>query len=118
MKASELRIGNYVYRQSSKLIIDKSSVYQIENVNLQSSLKYDPIPLTKQWILDLGFKKIIESQYTLNTYEFYGFQIWDKFNDFSDVVYLTSQGETHLETVHHLQNLFFFLKGEELTVNN
>lgn len=61
MKANELRIGNYVYRQWDKMVKqqegERTSLYQIENVNLQSALKYDPIPLTEEWLTKLGFAK-------------------------------------------------------------
>lgn len=113
MEASQLRIGNYVYRQSSKLIVDKSSVYQIENVNIQSALKYAPIPLTEEWVLKLGFKnKTIYIKgiclYLVNEGMSGGFQDNEYgINEYVDIKY-----------VHQLQNLYFALTGEELTVNN
>ena len=127
MEAKQLRIGNYVYRQSSKLIVDKSSVYQIENVNLQSALKYDPIPLTKQWILDLGFikneiKQVIEVLDISENDKHLEFEITDEGLDLwisSDIMdealYFPLN---HIKYVHQLQNLYFALTGEELTVNN
>lgn len=57
MKANELRIGNYVHRQSGKMVVNRDDVYKIENVNLQSALKYEPIPLTEEWLLKFGFIK-------------------------------------------------------------
>lgn len=108
MKGNQLRIGNYVYRQSSKLIVDKSIVYQIENVNLQSALKYEPIPLTEEWLLKMGFvnfgKRWTHSNLSLDIIQGVGFYM--------------QYVRLEINYVHTLQNLYFAITGEELTVNN
>jgi hypothetical protein len=58
-----------------------------------------------------------ESEYTI-TYENEGFQLWDKKGDFSEILYLNNCEYVELKTVHELQNLFFALKGKELTINS
>jgi hypothetical protein len=59
---------------------------------------------------------MLESEYTLNTYEVDGFQLEDKNGDFSELFYLNYRESVDLKTVHELQNLFFALKGKELTL--
>jgi len=41
--------------------------------------------------------------------------LWDKKGDFSEILYLTNRESVELKTVYELQNLFFALKGKELT---
>lgn len=115
MKASELRIGNYVYRQSAKLIIDKSSVYQIENVNIQSALKYEPIPLTEEWFDKFGFNQMgmwkILKDVEFSIIKGYGLAL-------KSIDGYRRLNQNSIKYVHQLQNLFFALTGEELAVNN
>ena len=103
MKATELRIGNFVYRQNDKLVKQgqgqRNAIYKIENVNIQSASKYDPVPLTQEWkeklkntplfIDKIGFV-IFKNGYT------YSF-IWEDY-----------------PFLHQLQNLYFAISGEEL----
>ena len=116
MNAKELRIGNYVYAQSGKLVINRDSIYKIENINLQSAKKYEPIPLTEEWLLKFGFNKnnntFILNKYSSVTHEKTGFE--------SGFWYSNDESNAHcyrlkkIEFVHELQNLHFALTGEEL----
>lgn len=111
MDAKELRIGNYVYAQSGKLVVNRDSIYKVENVNIQSARKYEPIPLTEEWMLKFGFE---ESYWQASG----KFAHWikdgaDWFDgDLNCIVYYRV---TEIKYVHQLQNLYFALTGEELT---
>jgi len=118
MEANELRIGNYVEVENYKIIqlenIHPKGTEKEGEVYLISMLK--PIPLTEEWLLRFGFSPMSESEYTLNTYELYGFQLWNKNGDFSEIVFFARDKSIVIRTVHQLQNLYFVLCGEELTI--
>jgi hypothetical protein len=129
MKANELRIGNLVTESNIDVI-------SIEIADLQcikyGDTNYKPIPLTERWLLKFGFKKdevtsdsfyisIIEDCqyleiYPSNTEEdcFIGYITNDFINDSedgSDPIFLNE-----IKHVHRIQNLYFGLTGEELTI--
>lgn len=115
MDAKQLRIGNYVYAQSGKLVVNRDSIYKVENVNMQSARKYKPIPLTEEWLLRLGFDFVPdlhayadENHYIVpfhdGTFQFHPFCTNDE------------DCWKTLEYVHQLQNLYFALTGEELQI--
>ena len=87
-----------------------------------------PIQLTEQWLIDFGFEKIMH-KYSLNdsslTYHY-------ELNNNKDwMLYFLKDGRfafndskphkpqyLHNRFAHQLQNLYFALTGEELTLNN
>lgn len=135
MKPEELRIGNYVFpldQGGEKLDIAHkvtliSRTYVGVTFTTEVNRAYneiEPIPLTEEWIEKFGFKfQEDESPYGMMLYtnEDWSFCILEEFGTYS---YAESQGEDYeyfdvmcLRTVHQLQNLYFALTGEELTIN-
>lgn len=68
LKAKELRIGNYVeYRIEDELdsrkewwevtVIDSDDINWLEKESPEST-DYRPIPITEEWLLNFGFKKL------------------------------------------------------------
>lgn len=131
MKASELRIGNYVSdRHASDSFfavvkkLDYSRCYYGSFHSAYSDLK--PIPLTEEWLLRFGLS-LVEGR-TGKKYLFLnGF--WHLVNDLyyqNGAVYIAEYwGEnmhpitqTSIQYVHQLQNLYFALTGEELELKN
>jgi hypothetical protein len=108
MKASELRIGN--------LVMDGKDIEQVNARMIDMLVKieadFDPIPLTEEWLLNLGLTDLKRK----NEKHF-------KFNDF---VYVLDYGcvtyngviisRQDIKYVHQLQNLYFALTGEKLTL--
>ena len=106
MKATELRIGNYV--------IEKGKIkpmYSISNHNAKDYSRIKPIPLTEEWFVKFGF----ESD---------GIEWWNGILSIG----ICKEGLRYLPTeqinvrvgivlqyVHQLQNLYFALTNEELT---
>ena len=85
MKVEELRIGNWI----------------------KDGHEFNPIPLTEEWLLKFGFKKISE--------------IGDYSNGNMTVILAISNKiytlkRKRINHVHQLQNLYFALTGEELTL--
>ena len=117
MEASELRIGNVVSTLRaignywSWTFISHEDIYSISCGNENN---FKPTPLTEEWLLKFGFEKTE----------------WDNFNsyrliignnDYAIVLYSDGNCEVgdiitcKIEYVHQLQNLYFALKGKELT---
>lgn len=125
MKANELRLGNYVYDGKKELgkigAVHKDRLtVEIPNDNTIFLGRYKieyakPIPLTEEFLLKFGFDKVADDCWMISksgqaTYidliqgEFY--------------YYLEVNTETSIivKHVHQLQNLYFALTGQELTI--
>ena len=115
MKATELRIGNYYTYGFIKDLTKWDLTEFAEIYSDPEELKYwEPIPLTEEWLLKLGFDEDSIGHWWINEEDdFYGFV-----NRGEDGFMLVIAGEEHKETyvkhVHQLQNLYHALTGEEL----
>ncbi len=111
MKANELRIGNWV----STIYGMEFQVYPMAFKQMPTDEKHNlilntwkPIPLTEKWMLELGFEDGEEGHYYINKFiiNIYGEVYWGDSEEWL--------GE--LQYVHQLQNLYFAITGEELTI--
>ena len=127
MKASELRIGNYIklmynYEDFETLQVTLVDISDIEKKNGD----FEPIPLTEEWLYKFGFVDIDKRDHDYNTYtdsnhDYYlqsdvrrkdgKYTILD--NSFDDLRDFTM---VDIGYVHQLQNMYFALTGEELTI--
>ena len=134
MKASELRIGNYLKNKDEICVV--STINCDDTIRIFNDDKtqtfgcfalriFEPIALTEEWLLKAGFRKV---DYEFNVYELNGVEIcfgrgynenenhfhyaidFDKGNGYSCL-------HNAIEYVHQLQNLYFALTGKELTFN-
>jgi hypothetical protein len=113
---NELRIGNWIQ--------DGNEFEQItiDHLNCLNSgrCEYDPITLTEEWLLKFGFEKVL-NQYkkitdvSKDTFKNIPFIILFLDNQFQ---YDDLRFRTNLQYVHQLQNLYFALTGDELTIKN
>ena len=110
MKANELRIGNWYWWNSE----GKNYEYQVEprdfgNDNFKN---FEPIPLTEEWLIRFGSKKNDEElTIPINRHMYISF--------FDNSCQLITDDDfliMDIESVHQLQNLYFALTGEELTI--
>jgi len=125
LKASELRIGNYVFGVSDRIeivcsITDeelKTKTIHFDD-HFTSEIKYfNPIPLTEEWLIKFGFVKAdnnrFEHELLVWDVEQHGdkfaFCIWDEENP------AVTNFIMHSYFVHTFQNNFFALTGKELT---
>lgn len=115
MKANELRIGNLV--EINAPIINKViavDVYHISKIKKNKDC-CKPIPLTEEWLLKFGFEK---TEWDNNN----SFRKMIGNNDYTIVFYSNGICEISdiitkkIDYVHQLQNLYFALTGEELTL--
>lgn len=113
MDAKELRIGNYI-QFPSKVVYRIDFLYK----NYQMLDYWQPIPLTEKWLIDLGFEVIYSSTFTLRLDHKENFKFgagWNLVNGHFHVRYI-GEALTNIKYVHQLQNLYFALTGEELTL--
>jgi hypothetical protein len=136
MQANELRLGNLIYSPIEKEIVKLVAIEQgnipitLGKMGTSSFSGFDclePIPLTEEWLLKLGFQ-IRDKKYSLN----YGgesmrFAILE--NDIRNpfILYFHGRfgynlnegrknGDYCIEYVHELQNLYFALTKKELEI--
>lgn len=129
MEARELRIGNLFYPTDNNFHVDPNAPVPItELCEKYASFRSDrtsvailykgmsAVPLTEEWLVKLGFEKIHSTFFKLGKHEFC-------LDDFM----LSIQGPecndlpcdidiAKAKYVHQLQNLYFALTGEELTI--
>jgi hypothetical protein len=134
MKTSELRIGNFIngiysnYDENLEIeenetickvtSLDNSDLfdYQIyveSDEGIELFDEFEPIPLTEEWLLKFGFKKIGVN------FQLKSFCLWYSSYEKCYVWRFMNVGEDAdrkvcLDYVHQLQNLYFSLTGEEL----
>jgi len=132
MDARELRIGNYIQYFGNVVqvegIVNESNGFGLQlnggdfaSIN-SNSLEHDP--LTEEWLLRFGFVKEVEYKKKINFSRFHLFQISasnpynDNENEFKVNFYQSKQCVElcRIKYVHQLQNLYFALTGEELTL--
>ena len=111
MKASELRLGNFIYdtKGTVNTVTIEALQYVLAN---EERLQAKPIPLTEQWLVRLGFEKRKHQTYGIS----YGLKaiaiVVSASGTFINLDYI----DAPLDYVHQLQNLTFALTGEELEV--
>ena len=115
LSANELRIGNYVssilHRNKFFVIrgIGKAWV-NFEGISITVTIpELEPIPLTEEWLLKCGAVKLDFK--TFPSFNLFGMQI-----NFVDGIWKEYVHQVELKGLHHLQNLFFFSRNEELTI--
>lgn len=119
MQASELRVGNYLQGQKVvqvQSILGKNSIgigygdpYRV-NTDDEFSPCLLPITLTEEWLVKLGFKFNSDS----NVYSIDNFFIYTE--AYNKIIITYDCLMRSVEYVHQLQNLYFALTGEELTI--
>lgn len=120
LKATEFRIGNKLQKETGEIFtvlrLDNTDDVLVEEQRGLLTLGYNlfGIPLTEEWLLKFGFEKInhrIEGIIYKKS--------WLRFNEYARLIDWRG-GSIESKVcfyVHQLQNLYFALTGEELTLN-
>lgn len=111
MKASELRIGNLLYQEQT--IDDWEIKSVLAGTIIQCEINpdgFEPIALTEEWLEKFGFKHYVDGE----THEMY--TPFGVFEIQKHKTLINGNECKHLQYVHQLQNLYFALTGEELTL--
>lgn len=124
MKASELRLNNYVLEDGDVVLL--ATNYDLFKclVNVDRGIGFEPIPLTEEWLLKFGFTH----QYkTIKGHDFFEYPIDSKFklyvnlNKMELIINKNLFGcilTKKIQYVHALQNFYFELTEEELLIKN
>jgi len=142
LKASDLRIGNWIDTEDG---ITQATSIDCDIIWTNKGVSYHPkdikgIPLTEEWLINFGFEKINERTFRIidkSKDEKLGYKdernwkeldiiYWEyiamgsyakgyKFK-WNDEKYVNYQKEKTIDYVHKLQNIYFALTGEELTI--
>lgn len=146
MKASELKIGNYIqlYRKSEDKEMTSHRVKSIyfDNVlncycveleggfivNIEKGI--EPIPLTEEILLKCGFEECTDYYFDGKSMFFYDIhkslensEFYIYFNENNKICLSIMEEEDiiskslNIQYLHQLQNLYFALTNEELTIN-
>lgn len=128
MKATELRLGNLINTKNPNMNPFKIEAIEREKAGGYNNFgsfvywycnDFEPIPLTEEWLLKFGFAHKFDNIYT------YPFRISDnlvvemKFEGWAENISLFTNGffsSNSVKYVHQLQNLYFSLTGQELTI--
>jgi hypothetical protein len=116
MKANELRIGNYVNEYGRIICIESG-----HDIDLMFE-EFQPIPLTPEILEQCGFVNkpsgIYKYSYEIEIDGFDStFRTWWYGEDICLEPMGYDTGYISIKYLHQLQNLFYALTGEELTVN-
>jgi hypothetical protein len=125
IKAEELRLGNLVlYKGFACMVIGIGSVsvqlrdmqdyspivdrtmFVINNISLD---KISPVLLTEEWLVRLGGIEVMSSIY--KSYNLHGIQL-----SYINGMWIEYVHQVEIKGVHHLQNFYYFTKGQELEI--
>jgi len=115
IQANELRIGNLLLFEDNSAIevrgIHPSGKYIHDGKQWIEIFRCNHIPITEEWLLNFGFELPIlgSSIYKLGLGSFSIQHFGDKIGFFE------MRNHKKIDLVHQLQNLYFALKGTELT---
>lgn len=121
MKQTELRTGNWIEKDGKQYQISALGIFCI-------GPKHKPIPLTEEWFKKIeGFYK--DGKYwSISIYDYkYCFKYrewaenWAFYQEYTDSPFDEDNGKKYpvsfdIKYIHQLQNLYFALTGEELTI--
>jgi len=106
MKEQEFRIGNLFNQFGNVHRVTWCTLKDIENAP-EEQLWCKPIPLTEEWLMNFGFKQWGDKY----TFGLKGINIHHRKRGF-----VLRKSIPIIRYVHQLQNLYFALTGEELTI--
>ena len=117
MEAQDLRIGNWYLstRFQTPVICEMGDFYEIY-ARADGSSEYtvddifQSIPLTEEWLLKFGF------EYDNETSGWDNEKLSSDYDSEIECYYILFYVDNSIKYVHQLQNIYFALTGEELTI--
>ena len=142
MNANELRINNLVAINNELLLETKGEIYKVSGINLRFESMFpdsksvifldhtksirtysqfdefiEPIPLTEDWLLKMGFV-YRGIYYHFPNHDIFKLEQYKNKNAYWLRHASESLDSVRINHVHTLQNLYFSLTGEELQLTN
>ena len=120
IQANELRVGNLLnYDTAEGDVVTATIGWQYIQWATEDpkgfNLVHSPIPLTEKWLIKFGFKDDKANGFSKDSIHLeYIEQVGYVFFINGDV----KGASITIEYVHQLQNLYFALRGQELTIKN
>jgi hypothetical protein len=112
MKASELRLGNLILFRDNLICLDSNYELFKSLVDIsRNDKRYKPIPLSEEWLLKFGFETNDVRYWQISSFRLH-------INRYGEWIFKVVTFEQEIKYVHSLQNLYFSLTGEELTLKN
>jgi len=117
MKNTEIRIGNYVYRNDILVTVDEQTFWDMKN----NPEQYKPVRLTENWLEKLGFQKDMDGSFVYGLIALFKdkrlkqnvYLYTDAINSFHEGQWVVIN-DLKVEYIHQLQNLYFALTNQEL----
>jgi hypothetical protein len=110
MKANELRIGNYIKFHNTITKVEGFSIWdnliQSDNFAERELKDFEPIPLTEEWLLKVDW----------NVYNYLCINSYFELDKYGHLYYQNDYTGINIKYLHQLQNLYFALTAEELTI--
>ena len=106
MKANELRIGNHIRYRNEIIEVQSTDILSAE----LSPSDFSAIILTEEWLLKFGFKRFPWGLVVGNL-------LFKDNLKCTELTFEVGNGfRVEIKYIHQLQNLYFALTGEELTL--
>jgi len=114
----QLRIGNFLHDRRYRLCKVKElgvgTIYAPAIEGSITSIPNKPIMLTEGWLLKMGFEFRSDGKYYHKKFD----RSWVKIDSIITKYYGNASGNiVMIDYVHQLQNTFYIMTGEELTIN-
>ena len=85
---------------------------QVDKWNESKYNEIEPIPLTSEWLLKFGFKRMNNAYVSPHKNDF---SLWNPKGE-EEITFNDTVMCPRIDYVHQLQNLYYALTGEELTI--
>lgn len=108
MKATELRIGNHILKNGKLHYVSYKTIRDIISQSVDDTDVYEPIQITEERLLKFGFIDRGLGDFRRS---------WLHLIRNSSTSFETNCFFVKIKYLHQLQNLYFALTGEELTIN-
>ncbi len=114
--AKDLRIGNYLHTNLNDTGIVAIDINHLKHIAEGNFYSYKPIPLTAAILEAAGFEPTTIEHASINRLKIYISEInsWYHITSESGICEIYTK---NIKQLHHLQNLYYALTGEELTIN-
>ena len=128
IQANELRVGNLLnYHTAEGDVVTATIGWQYIQWATEDpkgfNLVHSPIPLTEEWLIKFGFKQWVEFGHKTGTFDLMPL-CGVSYDIVTKKVLILEKGnpnshwiERKIEHVHELQNLYFALRWQELTLH-